>query len=148
MTQLLDLEEKSFPGDRISGRSWRALIASPSAVVLVAARQRSILGAAVLLTRRGTRIARLYSIAVTRAARGAGVGHALITQMLNRARKLGCVEMRLESRADNLAAHHLFRNLGFEEAGPVREAYYHDGADALRFCKRLSSSKVSLMKNL
>lgn len=148
VSQLLDLEEKSFPGDRISGRSWQALIGSPSAVVLVVARQRSILGVAVLLTRRGTRVARLYSIAVAEAARGAGVGHALITQMLNHARKLGCVEMRLESRADNRAAHRLFRNVGFEEVGPARKAYYHDGENALRFCNRLISSEVSLMRNL
>lgn len=102
--QLLDLEERSFPGDRISERSWRELIGRPSAIVLVAAHGRAILGAAVLLTRRGTRVARLYSIAVNQTARGAGLGRALLTRLMGNARRRGCAEMRLESRIDNLPA--------------------------------------------
>jgi len=146
--QLLDLEENSFPGDRISERSWRALIGRPSAVILVAAHRRTILGAAVLLTRRGTRIARLYSIAVANAARGAGLGRALVTQLMGSARRRGCAEMRLESRVDNLTAHRLFRELGFAQFDAARENYYVDGTAALRFRKRLASGQVSLMKNL
>lgn len=137
VSQLLDLEENSFPGDRISERSWRALIGRPSAVVLVAVHRRAILGAAILLTRRGTRIARLYSVAVAQAARGAGLGRALMTQLTGSARRRGCVEMRLESRADNLTAHSLFRELGFAQFGAARGNYYDDGAAALRFRKCL-----------
>lgn len=146
--QLLDLEESSFPGDRISERSWRTLIGRPSAVVLVAAHQHAILGAAVLLTRRGTRIARLYSIAVAHAARGAGLGRALMTQLMGNAHRRGCAEMRLESRADNLTAHRLFRELGFVQSGVARENYYDDGTAALRFRKCIMSSRVNLMENL
>ncbi|MBK1866286.1 GNAT family N-acetyltransferase [Aestuariivirga sp. YIM B02566] len=135
--QLLDLEESSFPGDRISERSWRALIGRPSAIVLVAAHRRAVLAAAVLLTRRGTRIARLYSIAVNYAARGAGLGRALMTQLMNTSRQRGYAEMRLESRVDNLAAHRLFQGLGFAEFGAVRKNYYADGTPALRFRKCL-----------
>lgn len=138
--QLLDLEESSFPGDRISERSWRALIGRPSAIVIVAAHQRAILAAAVLLTRRGTRIARLYSIAVNRAARGAGLGRALMTQLLSSSHRRGYAEMRLESRVDNLAAHRLFQGLGFVQFGTVRKSYYADGSPALRFRKYLRSS--------
>lgn len=131
--QLLDLEESSFPGDRISERSWRALIGRPSAIVLVAAHRRAVLAAAVLLTRRGTRIARLFNYA----ARGAGLGRALMTQLMNTSRQRGYAEMRLESRVDNLAAHRLFQGLGFAEFGAVRKNYYADGTPALRFRKCL-----------
>lgn len=137
--RLLDLEEKTFPGDRISERSWRALIASPSAIVLVAAHRQEVLAAAVLLTRRGTRVARLYSIAVAHAARGGGLGRALLTFLIGSARRSGCAEMRLESRVENLQAHRLFRALGFTQFGTARERYYDDGAAALRFRKRLAS---------
>ena len=139
VAQLLALEEGSFPCDRISERSWRDLIGRPSAIVLVAAHHRAILGAAVLLTRRGTRIARLYSIAVNHAARRAGLGRALLTQLMNSSRQRGCAEMRLESRVDNLMAHRLFRELGFAQFGAVRESYYADGTAALRFRKRLGA---------
>jgi ribosomal-protein-alanine N-acetyltransferase len=137
--QLLDLEQNSFSGDRISERSWRELIGRPSAIVLVAAHRRAVLGAAILLTRRGTRIARLYSIAVNRAARGAGLGRALMTQLISSSRQRGCAEMRLESRVDNLTAHRLFRELGFAQFGATRENYYADGTSALRFRKRLQT---------
>lgn len=138
--RLLDLEAEAFPGDRISERSWRELIASRSAVVLVAVHRRAILGAAVLLTRRGTRIARLYSIAVAHAARGSGLGRALLTHLMSYARRRGCAEMRLESRIENLQAHGLFRTLGFMQFGAAREDYYDDGAAALRFRKRLGAA--------
>lgn len=139
VAQLLELEVASFRCDRISGRSWKALIDSRSAIVLVAARQRSIIGAAVLLFKKGSAVARLYSIAVAKNARGAGIGHALLTRAVNSARRLGCREMRLESRMDNQSAHHLFHNLGFEQFGLVHKAYYRDGTGALRFRKALVS---------
>jgi ribosomal-protein-alanine N-acetyltransferase len=141
VAQLLDLEENSFPGDRISERSWRTLIGRPSAIVLVAVHHHAVLGAAVLLTRRGTRIARLYSIAVNHAARGAGLGRALLTQLMSNSRRRGCAEMRLESRVDNLTAHRLFRELGFAQFGAARENYYGDGTAALRFRKCLRAPR-------
>lgn len=133
---LVRLEQCAFAGDRISARSWRALLASGSALVTVAADPGTVLGATVLLRRARTSVARLYSIAVGPGARGRGVGRLLLEDAIDRARAAGASVLRLETRADNQAAQSLFARCGFVELDR-KTAYYHDGTDALRFQKSL-----------
>lgn len=133
LPHLLKLENEAFSGDRISRRSWIGLLRSQSALVLVAAQHRCIVGTVVVLTRKGSTVARLYSIAVSHAHRHLGVGRALISKALMCALETGSVEVRLESRSDNPNAHRLFRSLGFESFGRVAEGYYEDGMSAIRF---------------
>ena len=132
------LEQTAFDGDRIALPSWRRLLRSASARVLVAdgGAGMPLAGACVVLLRKGTSVARVYSIAVAPAARGSGLAAALLTQAHAQARRAGCATLRLESRADNLTAHHLFRRCGFAVSGH-RSAYYEDGADAVCFQKDL-----------
>ena len=61
---LVDLENRSFSSDRISARSFRRLVASPSAAVIVAVAGQALGGYAVLLFRAGSSTARIYSLAV------------------------------------------------------------------------------------
>jgi ribosomal protein S18 acetylase RimI-like enzyme len=140
--ELHALEEASFPGDRISARSWRALLASTSATVTVARAAAGstaagpIVGAAVVLQRARTSVARLYSIAVAAGMRGRGVSAALLDDATRRMRDAGAAVLRLETRVDNLAAQHLFARSGFVQHGR-KAAYYEDGEDALLFQKSL-----------
>jgi ribosomal protein S18 acetylase RimI-like enzyme len=75
---LVALEHRSFDTDRLSRRSFRRFLGSDTAACLVAADQEALVGYALLLFRRDTALARLYSIAVDPARRGAGIGAALI----------------------------------------------------------------------
>lgn len=138
------LERAGFTGDRISLASWRRLLRSPSARVLVArdggGECGALPGACVVLLRRGTFVARLYSLAVAPQARNGGLASALVTEALGHARRAGCALLRLESRADNVGAHRLFRRFGFVPSGRKR-AYYEDGADAICFQKNLFDDK-------
>ena len=139
---LCALEDASFPGDRISGRSWRALLASTSATVTVARAASakpgggSIVGAAVVLQRARTSVARLYSIAIAAPMRGLGVSAALLEDATQRMRDAGAAVLRLETRVDNIAAQHLFVRSGFVQRGR-KAAYYEDGEDALLYQKSL-----------
>ncbi|MET4575428.1 GNAT family N-acetyltransferase [Ottowia thiooxydans] len=135
LPHLLKLEHEAFSGDCISRRSWIGLLRSQSALVLVAAHHQSIVGAAIVLTRKGSAVARLYSIAVEHGHRRSGIGRALISEALACAGEAGSAEMRLESRSDNPNAHRLFRSLGFESFGRVVDRYYEDGMSAVRFRK-------------
>ncbi|WCM86713.1 GNAT family N-acetyltransferase/peptidase C39 family protein [Acidovorax sp. NCPPB 3576] len=135
------IERASFLGDRISLPSWRRLLRSRSARVMVARPAAgaapgggTLLGACVVLRRRGTSVARLYSIAVVPQARHGGIASAFLAEALDCARRWGCALLRLESRAENVAAHRLFQRFGFVAVGRA-PAYYADGADAIRFEK-------------
>ena len=139
---LSELENASFAGDRISPRSWRALLASASATVTVAretAKDREaalIVGAAVVLRRAGTSVARLYSIAIAPHVRGRGVSSALLEDATRRMRDAGAAVLRLETRRDNVSAQRLFARSGFVHRGR-KTGYYDDGEDALLYQKSL-----------
>lgn len=134
---LLRLEEHAFSGDRLSERSWRHLVRSPSAIVSVALRaDASVAGATVLLLRERSSVARLYSIAVDAGDRGKGAARALLQRAIDDAHDRGCALLRLETRADNRAAQALFLRLGFTEIGR-KPHYYEDGQTAWRYEKSL-----------
>ena len=136
---LLALEQQSFSADRLSRRSWRRLVESPSAAVLVEQDEASaeLHGAVVLLWRRGGRTARIYSIATATAMRGRGIGQQLLTHAESIARDHGRSRMLAEVRTDNGPSLRLFARCGYREFGRY-PAYYEDGTDAVRLERELS----------
>lgn len=133
---LEQFERASFEHDRISLASWRRLLRSPSAQVLVARAHGAPVGVCVVLRRKGASVARLYSIAVAAERRGTGLGGLLVSAASRYARQAGCAVLRLESHVANASAHRLFGHHGFVETAR-RRAYYEDGADAICFQKDL-----------
>src|SRR5512142_127929 len=101
---LVALERAAFTTDHLSPRQYRRHLRSASALVLAAVGRGGLLGKAVVFFRRDSAGARLYSIAVTDAARGSGVGKALLDAAERAARRRGARRMRLEVRQDNTAA--------------------------------------------
>jgi ribosomal-protein-alanine acetyltransferase len=136
---LAKLEAECFSSDRLSRRSLASLTRSTSAFVVLASRDTPV-GYAVLLTRRGTRSARLYSIAVSPATAGGGVGTCLLQAVEEEAGRRGASRMHLEVRADNAAAIHLYEKMGYRRVGR-RDDYYEDGAPALLFARPLSPAR-------
>lgn len=131
------LEQRAFEADRISRRSFRALIASPTAACLVAETDAGeIAGYALLLFRAGTALARLYSFAVDPDARGSGIGARLLEAAERAAFERDRLLMRLEVREDNAHAIRLYERAGYHRFGKYRD-YYADHAAALRYEKIL-----------
>jgi [ribosomal protein S18]-alanine N-acetyltransferase len=136
MGAILSLESQ-FPGDRMSARSVRRFIGSPTASVQVLADLTGrVLGALVLLFRRGSRAARIYSVAVDASARGRGFGAALVDAAERTARNRRCTAVSLEVREDNAAAIMLYRKQGYGVIATL-PGYYEDGTTGLRLRKRL-----------
>src|SRR5205807_9615982 len=73
---LMDLEHRVFAPDRLSRRSLRQFLKSPSAEVMVA-EDNGLAGTAIVLFRRCSLLARLYSLAVAPHMGGRGVGPLL-----------------------------------------------------------------------
>lgn len=137
LDRLVEVENACFSGDRISRRSYRNLISSPSARVLLASAAGRLMGAAVVLFNQRSAVARLYSIAVLEEARGTGLARLLLDAAADEALALDCAFIRLETRIDNLAAQALFESAGFHRFGR-HESYYEDGADAIRMERLLA----------
>jgi ribosomal protein S18 acetylase RimI-like enzyme len=134
---LAALEQRCFSGDRLSLRQYRRHLRSRSAIVLAARRGPLLIGSAVVFLRAGSPVARLYSIAVDPAARGSGLGAALLRAAECAAGARGAAGLRLEVRQDNPAAIALYESRGYARIG-VRKAYYEDGADAWRYARALT----------
>jgi ribosomal protein S18 acetylase RimI-like enzyme len=139
LDELVALEQASFDGDRLSRAQYRRHLDSDSALVLAAvAVPHRLLGAAVLFFRKGSAAARLYSIASDPAARGRGVGGALLDAAEAAARRHRRRLLRLEVRADNTAAIRLYERAGYRR-GRHLAGYYEDGADGWRYEKALTA---------
>jgi ribosomal protein S18 acetylase RimI-like enzyme len=138
------LEHRVFATDRLSRRSLRHFLGSPSAAVIVAEDGNGHLaGTAIVLFRPRSSVARLYSIAAAPHMGGRGVGSMLLAAAEAAAVERGCGAIRLEVHETNAAALSRYRKSGYQQFG--RHArYYQDGGDALRFEKRLAPASAAL----
>jgi ribosomal protein S18 acetylase RimI-like enzyme len=134
---LLAIENSVFPTDRLERRNFRHAIRSPTIICLVAAGPDDALGYVIVERRRNSAAARLTSIAVTPKAAGAGLGRRLLGAAENAASAADSQRMRLEVRADNRAARRLYEATGYRLVETL-DAYYEDGAAALRYEKALA----------
>lgn len=135
--------ERTFPSDRLSARSFRDLIRGGRADVWIYEQAGTLLGNAVVLYRRGTRIARLYSLVVTPRARGRGIGGALLDWTERNAARRACAELRLEVRSDNTRAQTLYASRGYARLG-TRPNFYDDGKPAVVWGKTLRQATPRL----
>jgi ribosomal protein S18 acetylase RimI-like enzyme len=136
---LAQLESVAFLTDKISRRSWTHLIASASSeiTVVVDSSDDQLQGSLVILYRRGSAVARVYSLAVAQRFRNRGVAGLLLRDAVEKARRHGSAVLRLETRVDNVKAQSLFSRIGFVEFGRTPR-YYQDGVEAVRYQQYLS----------
>lgn len=137
---LVALEQRAFRTDRLSRAQYRRHLAGARAIVLVAdGSGGELLGSALVFTRNGSTLARLYSIATAPQARGRGVGAGLLTAAEQASHTHGCRALRLEVRVDNTAAISLYERNGYRRIGHYA-GYYEDGTDAWRYEKTLAQT--------
>ncbi|MFF2656937.1 ribosomal protein S18-alanine N-acetyltransferase [Kitasatospora sp. NPDC058032] len=73
----------------------------------------------------------VQTIAVDGRHQGAGLGAALLTDLVREAARRGCADLLLEVRVDNTRAQRLYERSGFEPVG-IRRGYYQPAnVDAL-----------------
>jgi len=136
ISALVEIENACFESDRLSRRNFRYLLTRGNATILVAELDNVIAGYILLLFHRGTSLARLYSIAVSKAFRQSGLAKQLVLAAEEAALARDGITMRLEIRDDNEPSIRLFESLGYQQFGRHLK-YYEDDADAVRLEKRL-----------
>lgn len=133
---LIAIENAVFSTDRISRRSFRQLIERGTAETLVAEVDGKVAGYAMVLFRKGSGVARLYSIAIAPEVSGQGVGRRLLEAAEDIAFDHGRMLLRLEVREDNARAIRIYEKGGYRSIGSEPD-YYEDGATAIRYEKTL-----------
>ena len=133
------LEAQSFASDRMARQDLRRLLHRQSARLRVAGGRGivAIHGYHLVLFRKGSSVARLYSIAVDDSRRGRGLGQRLLADAEAVAAGRKATALRLEVREDNLSAIRLYERRGYRLIGSYSR-YYADKTDALRYEKQLA----------
>lgn len=127
---LSELEQATFNDSCISQRSFKRFITSAHNHCWVVSKHTQLAGYAIALTRKNSRVWRLYSIAVAAGYRKAGVGNALIQRLMSQARQQGASAMSLEVKCSNRAAIHWYQRLGFETVDVLPN--YYDDSDGFK----------------
>lgn len=131
---LYALEIQSFEVDRLSRRSFRHWIGTENRALLVAEVAGVLAAYVLIIYHPGTRLARVYSLAVAKQMRGQGLAGKLMAAGEQASREDGRLYLRLEVSVDNIAAIKLYESLGFQKFGLYHD-YYEDHCDALRYQK-------------
>jgi len=136
LEQLLELEQRCFVTDRLSRRSMRRFLANEQSVFRVALQQQRCIGYVLIVFHRGTRLARMYSLAVGPEWQGHGVARRLVGSGEAEAQERGALYIRLEVNNTNERAIGLYQSMGYIRFGLLHD-YYDDHSDALRMQKRI-----------
>ncbi|WP_299443519.1 ribosomal protein S18-alanine N-acetyltransferase [uncultured Phycicoccus sp.] len=139
---LAALEADLFPHDAWSEASWWAeLGARPRRDYVVVADGSGVAGYGGL--DHGGEVSDVMTVAVAPAARGRGLGRALVDELERRAAARGAGHLMLEVRADNTAAVALYEGRGFVVLSRRRGYYQPGSVDALVMRKSLSPNGAS-----
>lgn len=135
---LVELEKKCFTTDHLSKNNLRHLLAANSAEIWVANHDKKNIGSLVILFRKNSKKARMYSLAVHPEFRSRGIAALLCQQMEKMAAKRRCCILLLEVNPDNHAAVKFYRKLGYVRFAEHKH-YYEDGTPALRMKKDITT---------
>ncbi|MDD3150372.1 MAG: GNAT family N-acetyltransferase [Candidatus Gastranaerophilales bacterium] len=139
--QLSAIETQLFEYDILSKSNFKYLITKANAQMLVFVENKKIIGYAVLLFRKNSQKARLYSIAVLSNYQGKNVGTMLLEELENYAVKKAVKEIYLEVRIDDKKAKSFYAKLNYEIFGKYKN-YYNNSIDAFRMKKTLGDFKT------
>jgi [ribosomal protein S18]-alanine N-acetyltransferase len=130
-------KSRLFSGHLISRPSFRRLLASPTAAVIVGELDGQLSGYVLVLYRTNSAFARMYSIGVGADFRRRGLARLLLTAAERDALRRGRISMKLEVRADDRGATALYEAAGYRCFGRS-PGYYGGRVDALCYAKALS----------
>ncbi len=140
LAALVSLENRAFSSDKLSKRQFQYWLKASNKVFLVAVSpDKRIVGYGLVIMRKGTRLARLYSIAIDPQCHGIGLGCRLLQELEQRTLAFEKLFMRLEVSKTNDAAIRLYKRMGYRVFGHYPH-YYEDESDALRMQKAIHNN--------
>ena len=134
LEELRNIEQACFDYDRLNRRSLRRWIQAEHGIFQLIQQGNKLLGYGLVWCHKGTRLARLYSLALLPETRGQGLASKLLTSLEEETADRGHLFMRLEVAKNNVSAIRLYERNGYRVFGEYSD-YYDDHSDALRMQK-------------
>ena len=128
--EILDLERLIFNYDQLNMRSIRWMSSRANAQFKVITVHKKIIGYSLVLFKKNSTNARLYSIALHPSFHGKGYGKKLLINIFKTLAFSKHTSLRLEVKTSNHSAIELYKKMGFIVTGK-KLAYYDDGSAAL-----------------
>ncbi len=156
IANLQRIEDDSFTtaeyrDQKLSRASMRRLIRTETAEFIVAERtertaknsadfatNQPLLGYILVFYRRGSRKARIYSLAVHPQAQGMGVGKGLMEACYMRALNKNCDSVILEVASENTRLIKLYEGQGFKKIAELPD-YYGEGLSGIKMSRALNT---------
>jgi ribosomal protein S18 acetylase RimI-like enzyme len=143
---LYAVEMASFDADRLSLRRFKHWVQVKHGILMLCHEKGEVIAYGLVWCHKGTRLARLYSLAVLTQHRGKGIAEGLLTRLEDAAAERGHIYMRLEVSKNNSAAIKLYERLDYRIFDEYSD-YYEDHSDALRMQKGIHQLNPDNMKN-
>ena len=139
--RLARLEAQIFPEelygrDVLTARHFRHLLKRGNALIVICERAGQLAAYAILLFKKNSDTARIYSIAVAQEQRGQRIAGRLMDEIETLCAGVKAQAITLETREDNAAMQALCDRSGFEVYHRMAQ-YYHDGQTAIKYKKSL-----------
>ncbi len=125
------LEQQADSAAHWAEREYDALFApeAPRRIALIADNENRVTG--FLIARADLDEWEIENVVVAPERRRAGIGSALVRELLHQAAMAKATSVLLEVRESNSAARRLYENIGFVEVGRRRDYYVQPAEDAL-----------------
>jgi ribosomal-protein-alanine N-acetyltransferase len=140
LESMIDLETRGFKADRYSPDQFKYLLTKANSSVLIIEYGKRVVGEAIMLWRKGIRVARLYNIVIDPNMQSAGLGTKLLNACHDEAIKRRCRILSLEVRADNKNAIEFYKKHGFRITEKL-PGYYSGIASGLRMVKAIGIAR-------
>jgi len=131
---LVTIENACFDTDKLSRRRFRHWIGADNGLLHVACEGDVVVGYGLVLLLKGTRLARLYSLAVQPELRGKGIAKKLLAHLETVTAEAERLYLRLEVATTNTQAIVLYEHAGYRSFAEYSD-YYEDHTNALRMQK-------------
>jgi [ribosomal protein S18]-alanine N-acetyltransferase len=124
--------QKHYP--LISARQFRYMLTKAHADICIAEYEGKVVGYALVLFRKNSNWARLYSLAVLPDFRSKSIGKLLLASSESFSQKRGCIGMRLEYKATDKKLGSFYTHVGYIFRSQ-ESSYYPDNSSAIKMKK-------------
>jgi len=130
LDEIMEIEGQSFNEEAFSRRQMRYLLTSDNSF-LVAEMQQQVVATMILLSKKKSKVLRIYGLAVSDKFRGKGLGKAMLAEALNLATVGNFSVLSLEVKSVNNTAIKLYESFGFKAVKELPD-YFKGGYAAMR----------------